>query len=100
MGPIIEQQIASMTFAETVPRIAGLAIDAQDRIWVGVSIDTPGQVDRVDLYSKTGEFLGSLDNFAIPDAFFPDGRAASLFRDPDTDIQRVAVYRLVEGTPR
>jgi hypothetical protein len=54
----------------------------------------------VDLYSKTGEFLGSLDNFAIPEAFFPDGRAASLFRDPDTDIQRVAVYRLVEGTPR
>jgi hypothetical protein len=100
IGPIIEQQIASMTFAETVPRIAGLAVDAQDRIWVGVAIDTPGQVDRVDLYSKTGEFLGSLDNFAIPEAFFPDGRAASLFRDPDTDIQRVAVYRLVEGTPR
>jgi hypothetical protein len=100
MSQFIEQQVQNMTFSETVPRIAGLAVDQQDRIWVGVALDTPGEIDRVDLYSKTGEFLGSLDNFEIPAAFFGNGLAASLFRDPDTDIQRVAVYRVSERTPR
>ncbi|MGH7502652.1 MAG: hypothetical protein ACREL7_12965 [Longimicrobiales bacterium] len=100
MSAMIEQQIQAMTFAETVPRIADLAVDQQDRIWVGVSLTTPGEVDRVDLYSKDGEFLGSLAGFEVPAAFFPDGSAASLFRDPDTDVQRVAVYRITEETPR
>jgi hypothetical protein len=94
---IIQQQIDNMTFAETVPRIAALAIDASDRVWVGVSLTTPGGTDRVDLYSKTGEFLGSLSGMGIPNTFFRDGRAASLVRDPDTDVQQVALIRIVEG---
>jgi hypothetical protein len=100
MSQIIEQQLQNMTFAETVPRIAGLAVDPKDRIWVGVALTTPGEVERIDLYSKDGEFLGSLEGFDIPDAFFPDGRAAALFRDPDTDVQRIAVYRVTEFSPR
>jgi hypothetical protein len=83
-----------------VPRVAGLAVDPKDRIWVGVALTTPGEVERIDLYSKDGEFLGSLEGFDIPDAFFPDGRAAALFRDPDTDVQRIAVYRVTEFSPR
>ena len=94
---IIQQQIDNLTFAETVPRIAALAVDPTDRVWVGVSLTTPGSTDRVDLYSKTGEFLGSLSGFAIPDAFFKDGRAASLVRDADTDVQQVAIIRIVES---
>lgn len=97
---IQRQRLESMTFAETVPRIAGLAVDDKDRIWVGVSVGTPGAVDRVDLFSRDGEFLGSLNGIPIPDVFLGDGHAASLFRDPDTDVQRVAVYRLIEATPR
>jgi hypothetical protein len=97
MKAIIEQQIANMTFAETVPRIAGLAIDAKDRIWVGVALTTPGTVDRVDIYDRDGKFLGSLENVKVPDVFLTDNRGASLVRDADTDVQQVAVYRIVEG---
>ncbi len=97
---MMEQMAQSMTFAETVPRIAKVAVDTKDRIWVGVSLATPGEVDRVDLYEKDGRFIGSLNGTKIPDAFLPDGRMASLVKDPDTDVQRVAVYRITEGTER
>jgi hypothetical protein len=95
---IIQQQLDNMTFAETVPRIAALAVDRQDRIWVGVSLTTPGATDRVDLYNRDGAFMGSFTGLQVPGAFLADGRGASLVKDADTDIQRIAVYRIVEST--
>jgi hypothetical protein len=100
MGPIIEQQLASMTFAETVPRIAKIGIDASDRLWVGVSLTRPGKTDRVDLFTKAGLFLGSLSGIDVPDVFTPNGGAASIVKDPDTDVQQVAVMKLVEPARR
>jgi hypothetical protein len=100
MGPIIERQLASMTFAETVPRIADIAIDGQDRIWVGVSLTNPGETDRVDIYAKDGKFLGSVAGMKVPDAFLKDGRLASLVKDPDTDVQQVAVMKIDEAGKR
>lgn len=100
MGPIIERQLASMTFAETVPRLADIAVDAQDRIWVGVSLETAGETDRVDIYAKDGRFLGSVAGMKVPDAFLLDGRLASLVKDPDTDVQQVAVMKINESGRR
>jgi hypothetical protein len=97
MGPLIEQQLASMTFAETVPRITKIRVDARDRIWVGVATDRPDETGRIDLYSRDGVFIGSITGMDVPDAFFADGRAASIVKDADTDVQQIAILKLNEN---
>ena len=64
---------------------------------VGVAIDKPEQTGRVDVYDRDGKFLGSIPGLDVPDAFFADGRAASIVKDLDTDVQQIAVLRFGEG---
>lgn len=93
----VEQQIEKMTFAETIPRITGLAVDAKDRLWVGVSTDVPEETGRIDVYDADGQLLGEIpDAEVFPALFFGDGRAAILDRD-ELDAQRVIVLALREG---
>jgi len=94
---MLEKRLAALTFAEVVPRITGLAIDSRDRLWVGVSVDRPGETDRIDVYTSDGRLLGEIrDPEFFPDLFYGPGLAARLTAD-DLDVQQVVVYRLDDG---
>ncbi len=110
MGPdedtqkkMMERRLASMTFAELVPRIVGLRVDDRDRIWVGVSEDEADVASRIDVYDRDGQLLGHLRDFPLPDIFLDGGRAALLQRD-ELDVQQLLVLQVgeqqvVDGQP-
>jgi len=92
----IDERIAKMTFAESVPRITGLAVDGNDRLWVGVSEQLPGETERIDVYRLDGSLLGEIRDLGLfPTMFYGTGRAALLDRD-ELDVQRVVVFQLRE----
>lgn len=93
---MLEQRLDKMTFAEIVPRIVRLEVDAQDRIWVAVSEDVAGEVARIDIFDRQGRLLGELRDFAMPDVFLTDGRVGLLRRD-ELDVQQVVVLDVREG---
>jgi sugar lactone lactonase YvrE len=85
-----------MTFADSIPRITGLAVDGRDRLWVGVSEEIPGETERIDVFARDGELIGEIrDPDLFPSIFYGDGRAALLDRD-ELDVQRVVVLGLSE----
>ena len=87
-----------MTFAGSIPRITGLAVDGNDRLWVGVSEQLPGETERIDVYRLDGTLLGEIrDPSVFPTMFYGTGRAALLDRD-ELDVQRVVVFELREQT--
>lgn len=90
---LLEQRLASMTFADVIPRITALATDARSRIWVGVSEGEPGAVDRIDIYDAEGRLLGELRDVPFPDLLYGGDRAARLVRD-ELDVQRIVLYQL------
>jgi hypothetical protein len=92
----IDERIEKMTFAESIPRITGLAVDGSDRLWVGVSEQFPGETERIDVYQLDGTLLGEIrDPSVFPTKFYGTGRAALLDRD-ELDVQRVVVLQLRE----
>jgi len=92
-----EKRLEALTFAEFVPRITGLAIDTSDRLWVGVSVERPGETDRIDVYDRDGSLLGEISSPEFfPDLFYGDGLAARLTAD-ELEVQQIVVYRLVEA---
>jgi len=96
---MMEKRLEALTFAEVVPRITGLAIDHEDRLWVGVSVDRPGETDRIDVFAPDGSLLGEIrDPEFFPDLLYGDGRVARLTAD-ELDVQQIVVYDLVEGGP-
>jgi hypothetical protein len=96
---MMKKRLEALTFAESVPRITGLAIDGSDRLWVGVSVNRPGETDRIDVYGSDGTLLGEVRSPEFyPDLFYGDGLVAKLTAD-DLEVQQIAVYRLVEDEP-
>jgi len=93
---MMEKRLEALTFAEVVPRITGLLIDDRDRLWVGVSVDRPGETDRIDVYTADGKLLGEIraPEF-FPDVAYGDGLLGRLTAD-DLDVQQIVVYRRVE----
>jgi len=92
---LLEQRLAKTTFADLVPRISGLAVDGEDRVWVGVSEETPEEVERIDVYDRRGLLLGEIaGDPLLPDLFYGPGLAAKLGRD-DLDVQQIVILRLV-----
>jgi len=93
---LMERRLEALTFADRVPRITGLALDTQDRLWVGVSEDVPGETERIDVYDREGRLLGELPGReALPVEFYGDGLAADLTAD-DLDVQQLVISRLIE----
>ena len=66
---LLEQRLEKMTFDDLIPRVVSLTVDPADRIWVGVSEATPGEVERIDIYDRSGALLGELRDFPVPDVF-------------------------------
>ncbi|MFQ5747644.1 MAG: hypothetical protein ACE5HF_10565, partial [Gemmatimonadota bacterium] len=93
---LLEARLEKTTFADVIPRISGLAVDGRDRIWVGVSEQTPETVERIDVYDRDGVLLGEIANDPLlPDLFYGPGLAAVIRRD-DLDVQQIVILRLVE----
>lgn len=94
----IDERIDKMTFDDRIPRITGLAVDGQDRLWVGVSDALPGETARIDVYGRDGTLVGEIRQPTVfPTVFYGEGRAAVLDSD-ELDVQRVLVFQLREGT--
>ena len=93
---LMEKRLEALTFAERIPRITGLAVDTQDRLWVGVSVSRPGETDRIDVYAADGSFLGEIQEPEFfPDLIYGDGLVARITAD-ELDVQQIVVYQLVE----
>lgn len=90
-----EQRVEAMTFADRIPRIAALHVDAADRIWVGVSEDTAGVVQRIDIYEPDGTLLGELRGLPMPEAFAGTDRIVVTRKD-ELDVPQIVVLRLAE----
>jgi len=93
------QRAEATTFADSMPRVVEMRRDTRDRLWVGVSEERPGTLERIDVYDRDGTLLGELRDVPMPDHFFGDGLAAIIDRD-ELDVQRVHVLRLVESPER
>ena len=92
----LRQRLESMTFADVIPRITNLAVDPQDRIWVGVSVDTPEKTERIDVYDASGRLIGEIrDPAFFPRLLYGPGLAARLTTD-ELDVDQVVVMRVVE----
>jgi hypothetical protein len=85
----------ALYFAEVIPRIIELRIDAQDRLWVGVAGSEPSEVGRIDVYDRDGTLLGELADLPMPARFFGRDRAVVLGED-ELDVQQIKILRLVE----
>lgn len=90
---MLEQRLEKMTFADVIPRVVELRTDPADRIWVGVSEDTPDEVDRIDVYRRDGTLLGEIRDFPMPDVFLGPDRIGVLRRD-ELDVQQVVVLEI------
>jgi hypothetical protein len=93
-----EEQLRSMTFAPVVPRITGLRIDPADRLWVGVSLESAGETDRIDIYDRDGRLLAQLLGEPLPTTFFGPDLAARVVRD-ELEVEQILIYRLPESIP-
>lgn len=92
-----EARVHAMTFAEMVPRIVRLEVDLHDRIWVGVSEDSAGAVQRIDVYDREGTLLGELPGpFPMPLVFAGPDRIYTV-RTDELDVPQIVVLRLTEG---
>ncbi len=89
----IEQALAGMTFAETVPVVRRLRTDPMGRIWVERDAGSGNKDYPIDLLNANGQYLGTVRGMTMPDAFAADGRAAFIETD-EMGVQHVVVRRL------
>jgi hypothetical protein len=83
-----------MGFADWVPSIRRLRAAPDGTLWVNRS---PPQADRtrIDVFSPTREYLGTLSpDTRFPAAFTPSGEIVTVEKD-ELDLERVVVYRVV-----
>ena len=91
------RQVETMVFTEEIPVIADLAVDREDRLWIGRM--GPGgdeAAGTTDVVAANGEYIGTLpaDGLRIPAAFGPGGLMAYIDSD-EMDVQTVRVIRLL-----
>lgn len=90
---LAEEEARAMEFEPVIPRVVGIVVDRADRIWVGISLDRPDTVERVDIFDRDGRLLGELTSAILPDAFTGSDHALVLRRD-ELDVQQVVVMRI------
>jgi hypothetical protein len=88
--------IERMTFADVIPAIEALAVDGQDRLWVGRT-PPPGEEGPIDIVTAEARYLGTIPpgGFRIPDAFGPDG----LIAYADTHDLGYPIVRVLQLAP-
>ena len=85
-----------MTFAEVIPAIEALAVDADDRLWVART-PLPDEEGPIDIVTPAARYLGTIQpgGLRIPDAFGPDGLMAYI----DTHDLGYPIVRVVQLAP-
>ena len=97
---LMEAMAPEMEFASEVPVIKGMAVDAEDRVWVTRSGMDGVSRGPTDVHTAPGNYLGTLraDEFRIPDAFGPGGLMAYIETN-ELGIPFVRVLRIVNLVP-
>jgi hypothetical protein len=91
--PSVEQRLAEMQFADTIPALQGLLVAPSGKLLVertGAEVGEPGPVDVV---TPEGQYLGTFTGIGLPDAISSGGLAAFIDYDED-QVGRVIVRRL------
>ena len=90
--PSVEQRLAELRFADTIPALQGLLVTPSGKLLVertGVNVGDPGPVDVI---TPAGQYLGTFTDSGLPDAISRGGLAAYVEEDED-GVQRVVVRR-------
>ncbi|MXX70529.1 MAG: 6-bladed beta-propeller [Gemmatimonadetes bacterium] len=96
----ILSMIENMLFPEEIPIVAGMAVDAEGRLWIARTAPDGIGDGPIDIMTPAGRYVGTLLLGAprIPDAFGPDGLMAYVETD-EMDVPGVRVIRLVSLDP-
>ena len=89
----IDEMLADLTFAETVPVLSAMYVDPTGRLWVRRNPPRGGDDGPIDLISPDGRYIGTVSGERMPSAVSLGGRAAYIERD-DMDVEKVVVRRL------
>lgn len=93
--------------APFLPEIRDVFVDPDERIWVE-RFDVPGAgPSRWQVFAGDGTWVGRVempeglargtsDGRGAPGFSVTSGRLAGVWRDPDTDVETVRVYRVME----
>lgn len=92
----IEQALARMRFAETVPIIRQIRTDRDGRIWVQRDGGPGNREYPIDIIGADGTYLGTVEGIEMPYVFGPGGRAAYIETD-ELGVQRVTVRRMPQS---
>jgi hypothetical protein len=92
-GPAIEQQLAEMRFADTIPALKGLRVAPTGKLWVERTPAFGVEDGPVDLLTAEGQYLGTINGVGLPAAISRGGLAAFTEVD-DMGVDRVIVRRL------
>jgi len=92
----IEQILAGMTFAETIPVVRRLRADREGRLWIERDGGAGVNAYPIDIVAFNGAYVGTIKGVTLPSAFGPDGRAAFIEAD-DLGVQRVTVRRIPQA---
>ena len=90
---MMEDRVRNMQFAETIPAIQDLRVDAAGRMWVERTGREWGEPGPIDLVAANGSYLGTVTGQKLPAAFSASGRAAYIEKD-DLGVERVVVRQL------
>lgn len=66
------ESLNNLPFTEKRQAISGLVVDPLNRIWVLSTTEDPG-LNRVDLFSSEGDYLGHLGDTGLPATFLNNG---------------------------
>lgn len=89
----IEQQVREMEFADRVPAIRSVTVDAVGHIWVERNPERVRDPAPVDLIAADGRYIGTRAGLEVPRAVSRSGLAAWVEKD-ELDVEKIVVRRL------
>lgn len=96
--PALQKAREELTYAEVVPRITDLAAAPDGGFWVGVSLEEPGEAERIDIYGPRGRAEASGTGIPFPHAFVTPDVLARVVRT-ELGVSRVLLYRAARAGP-
>jgi hypothetical protein len=89
---IDRESLSQMPFSKERMAISGLKVDPLHRIWILAATSDPA-IDRIDLFTWQGEYLGRFGAGPLPVTFLADGSAVFRFRD-EAGLERFYVVQV------
>jgi hypothetical protein len=91
-----DEVVGTIGFEARVPAVRWISLSPDGRTWVQRTRGSNGWA-AFDVFTDSGEYLGSLKSAPIPHAFLPSGDVVGVETD-EVGVQRVVVYRVVGGS--